>query len=220
MPNPSMPNPHLNPTSINLMVRRFHVGTNKKNMRYNFHVSTISPIPKSYTTAIRDPKWQRVMLDEYNGLIENNTWVLVPRPPNANIVRSMWLFKHKYFADGSLSRYKARLIANGNTQQLGPLVVILPRHLLWQYTLSHSSVKAKYCGVANAVAEMFWLRNLLRELHSPLHSATIVYCDNVAKGQVHILHVPSRYQYADIFTKVFARSLEFCLSTCDMRSDL
>ncbi|GJY33887.1 ribonuclease H-like domain-containing protein [Tanacetum coccineum] len=71
------------------------------------------------------------------------------------------------------------------------------------------SVNAKYCGVANAVAEMFWLRNLLRELHSPLHSATIVYCDNdqVAKGQVHILHVPSRYQYANIFTKGLPSSL-------------
>lgn len=31
----------------------------------------------------------------------------------------MWLFKHKYFADGTLSRYKARLDANGNSQQLG-----------------------------------------------------------------------------------------------------
>nr|GEX00433.1 zinc finger, CCHC-type [Tanacetum cinerariifolium] len=30
----------------------------------------------------------------------------------------MWLFKHKYFAYGSLSQYKARLIANGNGQQL------------------------------------------------------------------------------------------------------
>ena len=59
------------------------------------------------------------MLDEYNALIKNNTWVLVPRPPNTNIVRSMWLFKHKYFADGSLSRYKAHLVANGNNQQLG-----------------------------------------------------------------------------------------------------
>ncbi|GJX11216.1 ribonuclease H-like domain-containing protein [Tanacetum coccineum] len=41
-----------------------------------------------------------------------------------------------------------------------------------------------------------WWRNLLRELHKPLSSATLVYCDNVR-----VLHVPSRYQYADIFTK-------------------
>ncbi|GKC49029.1 ribonuclease H-like domain-containing protein, partial [Tanacetum coccineum] len=71
---------------------------------------------KSYSLAIKDPNWQRALLDEYNALIN---WVLVPRPPDTNIVRYMWLFKHKYFTDGSLSMYKARLVANGNSQQLG-----------------------------------------------------------------------------------------------------
>ncbi|GKB40311.1 ribonuclease H-like domain-containing protein [Tanacetum coccineum] len=99
-----------------------------------------------------------------------------------------------------------------------------------QPTLSRSSAEAEYRGVANAVAETCWIRNLLRELHTPLSSATIVYCDNVsavylssnpvqhqrtkhieidihfvrdlvATGQVRVLHVPSRFQYADIFTK-------------------
>ncbi|GKF22444.1 ribonuclease H-like domain-containing protein, partial [Tanacetum coccineum] len=59
------------------------------------------------------------MCDEYKALIDNETWVLVPRPPNVNIVRSMWLYKHKYNADGSLSRYKARLVANSRSQQQG-----------------------------------------------------------------------------------------------------
>ncbi|GJV20114.1 ribonuclease H-like domain-containing protein [Tanacetum coccineum] len=59
------------------------------------------------------------MCDEYKALIDNNTWVLVPRPPNVNIVRSMWVYKHKYNADGSLNRYKARLVANGRSQQQG-----------------------------------------------------------------------------------------------------
>ncbi|GKG34758.1 ribonuclease H-like domain-containing protein, partial [Tanacetum coccineum] len=35
------------------------------------------------------------------------------------MVRSMWLFKHKFHADGTLSRYKDRLVANGSSQQLG-----------------------------------------------------------------------------------------------------
>ncbi|GJS87134.1 ribonuclease H-like domain-containing protein [Tanacetum coccineum] len=59
------------------------------------------------------------MCDEYKALIDNNTWVLVPRPPNVNIVRSMWLYKHKYNANGSLNWYKARLVANGHSQQQG-----------------------------------------------------------------------------------------------------
>nr|GFA31904.1 ribonuclease H-like domain-containing protein [Tanacetum cinerariifolium] len=116
-----------------------------------------------------------------------------------------------------------------------------------QLTLSRSSAEAEYRGVANVVAETCWIRNLLRELHTPLSSATIVYCDNVsavylssnpvqhqrtkhieidihfvqdlvATGQVRILHVPSRFQYADIFTKGLPSALfdEFrdSLSVC------
>ncbi|XP_071712767.1 uncharacterized mitochondrial protein AtMg00810-like [Rutidosis leptorrhynchoides] len=99
-----------------------------------------------------------------------------------------------------------------------------------QHTRSRSSAEAEYRGVANAVAETCWIRNLLRELHCLLSSATLVYCDNVSafymsgnpvqhqrtkhieidiyfvrdlvlKGHVRVLHVPSRYQFADIFTK-------------------
>ncbi|GKC91524.1 ribonuclease H-like domain-containing protein [Tanacetum coccineum] len=35
------------------------------------------------------------------------------------MVRSMWLFQHKFHSDGTLSRYKTRLVANGSSQQLG-----------------------------------------------------------------------------------------------------
>ncbi|GJS25500.1 retrotransposon-related protein [Tanacetum coccineum] len=59
------------------------------------------------------------MYDEYNTLIKNGTWVLVPKPPGANIVRCVWLFRHKFHADGSLSRYKARLVANDSSHQVG-----------------------------------------------------------------------------------------------------
>ncbi|GJS23371.1 ribonuclease H-like domain-containing protein [Tanacetum coccineum] len=65
-----------------------------------------------------------------------------------------------------------------------------------QPPLSRSSAEVEYRGVANAIAKTCWIQNLLHELHTPLSSATIVYCDNVR-----VLHVPSRFQYADIFTK-------------------
>nr|GEV10717.1 hypothetical protein [Tanacetum cinerariifolium] len=77
-------------------------------------------------------------------------------------------------------------------------------YVVQQYTFSRSSIEAEYRGVVNVVAETSWLRNLLSELHSPLHYATIVYCDNVSAifiGKVQVLHVLARYQYADIFTK-------------------
>ncbi|GJY11860.1 ribonuclease H-like domain-containing protein [Tanacetum coccineum] len=49
-----------------------------------------------------------------------------------------------------------------------------------QHTISHSSAEAEYRGVANVVAETAWIRNLLCELHSPLLTAILVYCDNVS----------------------------------------
>ncbi|GJU47692.1 ribonuclease H-like domain-containing protein [Tanacetum coccineum] len=71
-----------------------------------------SPIVEEKSMIFSNPLFE--FEDEY---ISND--VLVPRPPNVNIVCSMWLYKHKYNADGSLNRYKARLVANGRSQQQG-----------------------------------------------------------------------------------------------------
>nr|GEW90948.1 ribonuclease H-like domain-containing protein [Tanacetum cinerariifolium] len=46
--------------------------------------------------------------------------------------------------------------------------------------ISTSGAEAEYRGVANVVAETAWLQNLLPELHTPLMTATLVYCDNVS----------------------------------------
>jgi hypothetical protein len=99
-----------------------------------------------------------------------------------------------------------------------------------QATVSRSSAEAEYRAVAHAVAECCWTRQLLQELHHPLHSATVVFCDNVSAvymasnpvqhsrtkhieidihfvrekvslGQIRVLHVPSSLQFADIMTK-------------------
>lgn len=99
-----------------------------------------------------------------------------------------------------------------------------------QATVSRSSAEAEYRGVANAVAECIWLRQLLGELLHPVRSATIVFCDNisavylsvnpvhhrrtkhveldihfvrerVALGDFRVLHVPTRQQLADVMTK-------------------
>ncbi|GJS18700.1 ribonuclease H-like domain-containing protein [Tanacetum coccineum] len=73
-----------------------------------------------------------------------------------------------------------------------------------QSMLSRSSAEAEYHGVANVVAETYWLKNLLHEFHTPLSTATLVYNDNVdlvAAGHVRVLHVPSCYQFAYILTK-------------------
>ncbi|KAI5328680.1 hypothetical protein L3X38_028077 [Prunus dulcis] len=56
---------------------------------------------------------------EFDALIVQGIWVLVPPPPNKNIVGSKWIYKVKKNLDGSVSRYKARLVAQGFSQEQG-----------------------------------------------------------------------------------------------------
>ncbi|GKB65555.1 ribonuclease H-like domain-containing protein [Tanacetum coccineum] len=101
------------------MITRSQSGIVKPIDRLSLNTFLISTIPKNPSGALKDPQWRNAMYDEYNALVKNVTWLLVPRPTGVNMVRSMWLFKHKFHADGTLSRYKARLVANGSSQQLG-----------------------------------------------------------------------------------------------------
>jgi hypothetical protein len=59
------------------------------------------------------------MEEEYDALIANNTWELVPRPVGSNVVTSKWIFKHKFNSDGTLEWYKARWVLRGFTQRPG-----------------------------------------------------------------------------------------------------
>nr|GEV46483.1 ribonuclease H-like domain-containing protein [Tanacetum cinerariifolium] len=101
------------------MITRSKLGIVKPVDRLSLNTFSISPILKNPPAALKDPQWRNAMYDEYNALVKNGTWLLVLRPGNVNMVRSIWLFKHKFHADGTLSRYKARLVANGSSQQLG-----------------------------------------------------------------------------------------------------
>jgi len=66
------------------------------------HASPLSPVPKSFRNGLADPNWRAPMEEEFAALLQNNTWDLVPRPSQANVVTGKWLFKHKFNADGSL----------------------------------------------------------------------------------------------------------------------
>jgi hypothetical protein len=53
------------------------------------------------------------MQEEYNSLLENQTWDLVPLPSGRKLVRCRWVYKTKSAMDGKINRYKARLVAKG-----------------------------------------------------------------------------------------------------------
>ncbi|WVZ82559.1 hypothetical protein U9M48_029813 [Paspalum notatum var. saurae] len=50
------------------------------------------------------------MQQEYDALIRNKTWHLVPQPKGTHLIDCKWVFKIKKKADGSIDRYKARLL--------------------------------------------------------------------------------------------------------------
>jgi histone deacetylase 1/2 len=53
------------------------------------------------------------MHDEFDALLQNNTWTIFPKPPRGNVVSSKWVFHHKFHADGSLAQYKACWVYRG-----------------------------------------------------------------------------------------------------------
>lgn len=57
------------------------------------------------------------MKDEIDALKRNETWDLVPKPIDTKPISCKWVFKLKLKTDGSIERYKARLMARGFTQQ-------------------------------------------------------------------------------------------------------
>jgi hypothetical protein len=84
-----------------------------------FTATSLSPVPKTYRGGLADPNWRSAMLEEYDALLQNHIWDLVPRPRQANVVTRKWIFKHKFSADGTLERYKARWVLQGFTQRPG-----------------------------------------------------------------------------------------------------
>ncbi|GJR36305.1 ribonuclease H-like domain-containing protein, partial [Tanacetum coccineum] len=173
----------------------------------------------------------------YRSLAGGLQYLMVTRPDLSYAVQHICLYMHDpmepHFA--AQKRILSHAGCPTTRRSTSGYYVFLGDNLLsWsskrQHTISRSSAEAEYRGVANVVAETAWLCNLLHELHSPLSSATLVYCDNVSAvylsvnlvqhqrtkhieidihfvcdmvtaGQVRVLHVPSRYQFADIFTK-------------------
>lgn len=67
--------------------------------------------PCSYSQAAKDPNWYLAMEHEFHALKKNNTWCLVPVPSHGHVISCKWVYKLKYKPDGSMDRYKARLVA-------------------------------------------------------------------------------------------------------------
>lgn len=75
--------------------------------------------PKGFKSTAKNPAWLAAIDDKVRALQKNQTWILVTRPANTNIVGSKWVFRTKYLSDGSIERLEAHLVAKGYTQVPG-----------------------------------------------------------------------------------------------------
>nr|GEU76319.1 ribonuclease H-like domain-containing protein [Tanacetum cinerariifolium] len=304
-PAPTNDSPTL---SIHPMVTCSRIGTTRPNPLYAGHVSTISPLPRSYKEAFNDPNWQNAMFDEYNALIKNKTWTRARLIANGStqvegvdvdetfspVVKPCTIQTRKYAME-ILERAHIvgcnpsqtpvdteSKLGDGGTPVVDPTLYLSLAGSLQYLTFTRPDITyvvqqvclymhdprephfsalkqilryvqgtldyglqlfssttdsliaysdANWAGCTTARRSTLGycvflgnnIRNLLHELHTPLSSATIVYCDNVsvvylssnpvqhqrtkhieidihfvralvATGQVRVLHAPSRFQ--------------------------
>ena len=75
--------------------------------------------PIGYEEAIKKQVWLDAMVEEYNSIMKNEVWDVMPRPKNNFMVSSKWIYKIKHALDGSIEKYKARFVAHAFSQKEG-----------------------------------------------------------------------------------------------------
>jgi hypothetical protein len=63
---------------------------------------------------VQDPTWVDSMVEEYDSIVKNSAWEIVPRLVDKSVVGSRWIsYKVKQATDGSVDKYKAKFVAQG-----------------------------------------------------------------------------------------------------------
>jgi hypothetical protein len=92
------------------------------------HVAFLSMTePKKNYEANQHDDWIRAMNEELDQIEKNNTWEVVPRPEDKNVIGSKWVFKNKMNEKGQVVRNKARLVCKGYAQ-LKVKILMKPLH--------------------------------------------------------------------------------------------
>jgi hypothetical protein len=72
--------------------------------------------PTFHGEASGEQVWKDAMTEEYQSILKNDVWDVVPRLEGKSVVNSKWIYKIKHVVDGSIEKYKARFVARGFSQ--------------------------------------------------------------------------------------------------------
>lgn len=117
--------------------------------------------PQDIDEALSSPRakyWKRAIEDELDSLTQRKTWMTTQLPEGKRCIGCRWIFKTKIDADGKIARYKAKLVAQGFTQEKGidynetysPVInfsvikLLLALSAEYQWYIRHIDVKNAY----------------------------------------------------------------------------
>ncbi|KAL2237188.1 UNVERIFIED_CONTAM: Retrovirus-related Pol polyprotein from transposon TNT 1-94 [Sesamum indicum] len=93
-----------------------------KDFESDFVAYNIEDDPITFKDAMASSEakqWKEAVKSEMDSIVSNGTWVLVDLPPGCTIIGCKWIFKRKLKPDGTIDKFKAKLLAKGFKQKEG-----------------------------------------------------------------------------------------------------
>ena len=83
--------------------------------------------PTNYKEALQNKEWVEAILEEYQSIMKNDVWDIVPKLEGKSVVYSIWIYNINHAANESIEKYKARFVAEDSLRKRE---LIMKRHLL------------------------------------------------------------------------------------------
>jgi hypothetical protein len=95
----------------------------KKTINKSCYTTLVTELTKSEPSIVEEAlscqAWKDAMIEEYQSILQNDVWDIVPGPKDKTVVSLKWLYKIKYASNGSIEKHKARFVARGSSQKAG-----------------------------------------------------------------------------------------------------
>ncbi|KAJ4760696.1 Retroelement pol polyprotein-like [Rhynchospora pubera] len=116
--DPSKAHPTTVDSSGSLYPIAHYLNYNKFSVAHRIFLNAVTAgrEPQHFGEAVKDVNWRNAMQAEIDALERNRTWTVEDLPPTKTAIGCKWVYRIKYNSDGSIERYKARLVVLGNRQ--------------------------------------------------------------------------------------------------------